>query len=57
MDLVIAGGIAVASIVPILKLQKEISFLETTIGMMKGIPIFSPGKLMDHLIAGSDIIK
>lgn len=57
MDLVIASGIAVASLVPILKLQKDITSLENTIREMRGIPIFSPGKLLEHLKAGSSLIK
>jgi predicted xylose isomerase-like sugar epimerase len=57
MDGVLASAVAIGSLIPIIRLSKDISTLETTLREMKGIPIVSPEKLLYHLKSGSDAIR
>lgn len=52
MDLAIASSIAAASLIPILYLSKDVSFLEHTLKEMTGKPILSPDKLYQGLKNG-----
>ncbi|KAL4427487.1 hypothetical protein ABPG74_015190 [Tetrahymena malaccensis] len=57
MDLVVAGGIAAASLFPIFGLQKDIKSIQYTLREMNGLPTYSPGELYHLLQQGKDIMK
>ena len=56
MDGIIAGTIALGSLIPIIKISKDIKKLERTIQEMKGKPIVSPDTLLFCLKSGSSAI-
>ncbi|KAL4468354.1 hypothetical protein ABPG72_010755 [Tetrahymena utriculariae] len=57
MDLVVAGGIAAASLIPIFGLQRDIKSIQHTLREMNGLPTYSPGELYHLLQQGKDIMK